>query len=120
MIYILRAQNNKTRFFYVLYSDKTWVFNQSERAQGSIYVVIEDILVMQLSRVVFHGISQLSLVFCWYTCMQYFDEPVGRVKSQTTRKKICVGNIIFASKILFVANKVLIENDVFLVIRKFV
>ena len=61
---------------------------------------------MQLSRVVFHGISQLSLVFCWYTSMQYFDEPVGRVKSQTTRKKICVGNRIFASKILFVANRV--------------
>ena len=33
MILILRAQNNKTRFFYVLYSDKTWVFDQSERAQ---------------------------------------------------------------------------------------
>ena len=26
-IYILHAQNNKTRFFYVLYSDKTWVFD---------------------------------------------------------------------------------------------
>ena len=23
-----------TRFFYVLYSNKTWVFEQSERAQG--------------------------------------------------------------------------------------
>ena len=30
MIYILHAQNNKTRFFYVLYSDKTLVFDQSE------------------------------------------------------------------------------------------
>ena len=42
MIEILRAQNNKTRFFYVLYSDKTWVFDQSdqsERAQGPIYVI---------------------------------------------------------------------------------
>ena len=39
MIQILRAQNNKTRFFYVLYSDKTWVFDQSERAQGPIYDV---------------------------------------------------------------------------------
>ena len=26
------AKNNKTRFFYVLYSDKTRVFDQSERA----------------------------------------------------------------------------------------
>ena len=32
-------QNNKTRFFYVLYSDKTWVFDQSERAQGPIYII---------------------------------------------------------------------------------
>ena len=29
----------KTRFFYVLYSDKTWVFDQSERAQGAIYIL---------------------------------------------------------------------------------
>ena len=38
-IEILRAQNNKTRFFYVLYSDKTRVFDQSERAQGPIYIL---------------------------------------------------------------------------------
>ena len=30
----------KTRFFPVLYSDKTWVFDQSERVQGPIYVII--------------------------------------------------------------------------------
>ena len=42
MIQIVRAQNNKTRFFYVLYSDKTWVFDQSERAQGPIYVIKAD------------------------------------------------------------------------------
>ena len=35
----LHAQNNKTRFFYVLYSDKTWVFDQSEHVQGPIYVI---------------------------------------------------------------------------------
>jgi len=32
------AKNSKTRFFYVLYADKTWVFDQSERAQGPIYI----------------------------------------------------------------------------------
>ena len=32
-------QNNKTRFLYVLYSDKTWVFDQSERMQGPIYIL---------------------------------------------------------------------------------
>ena len=39
-ILIIRAQNNKTRFFYVLNSDKTWVFDQSERAQGPIYILM--------------------------------------------------------------------------------
>ena len=32
-IWILQARNNKTRFFHVLYSDETWVFDQSERVQ---------------------------------------------------------------------------------------
>ena len=32
-------QNNKTCFFYVLYSDKTLVSDQSERAQGPIYIL---------------------------------------------------------------------------------
>ena len=31
--------NNKTRFFNVLYSDKTWIFVQSEGAQGPIYII---------------------------------------------------------------------------------
>ena len=39
MIQILHAQNNKTRFFYVLCRDKTWVFDQTERAQGPIYII---------------------------------------------------------------------------------
>ena len=33
------AKNNKTRFFYVLYSDKTRVFDQSERAYYSVYII---------------------------------------------------------------------------------
>ena len=33
------AKNNKTRFFIVLYVDKTWVFDQSERAQGPFYII---------------------------------------------------------------------------------
>ena len=32
-------KNNKTRFFFVLYSDKTWVSDQSERTLGPIYVI---------------------------------------------------------------------------------
>ena len=31
------AKNNKTRFFHVLYSNKTWAFDQLERTQGHIY-----------------------------------------------------------------------------------
>jgi len=30
----------KLHFFYVLYSDKTWIFDQSERAQGPSYILI--------------------------------------------------------------------------------
>ena len=33
-IEILHAQSNKTRFLYVLYCDKTSIFDQSERVQG--------------------------------------------------------------------------------------
>ena len=36
------AKNNKTRFFYVLYSDKTRVFDQSERAYYPVYITIKD------------------------------------------------------------------------------
>ena len=40
------AKNNKTRFFCVLYSDKTWVFDQSERAQGPIYIIKGAIIIL--------------------------------------------------------------------------
>ena len=33
------AKNDKTHFFYVLYSDKTRVFDQSERAYYPIYII---------------------------------------------------------------------------------
>ena len=34
------VKNYETRFFYVLLSDKTWVFDhQSERAKGLIYII---------------------------------------------------------------------------------
>ena len=39
------AKNNKTRFFYVLYSDKTRAFDQSKRAYYPIYVIISFIAV---------------------------------------------------------------------------
>ena len=37
------VEKNKTRFFYVLYSDEiSPVYDQSERAQGLIYIIISD------------------------------------------------------------------------------
>lgn len=36
----LRMKNNKTRFFHVLCSEKTWIFDQSERTLGPIYILI--------------------------------------------------------------------------------
>ena len=33
------AKHNKTRFFSVLYSNKTWVFDQSEGAKGPTYII---------------------------------------------------------------------------------
>ena len=33
------AKNNKTCFFYVLNSDKTWLFDKSEHVQGPIYII---------------------------------------------------------------------------------
>ena len=37
------AKNNKPGFFYGLYSDKPWVFDQSEGAQGPLYITIKTI-----------------------------------------------------------------------------
>ena len=34
------VKNNKTRFFYVLHFDKTWVLDHSEHAQGPSYLTI--------------------------------------------------------------------------------
>ena len=44
------VKHNKTRFLCVLYSNKTWVFDQSERAQGPIYIITDDNVVIQISR----------------------------------------------------------------------
>ena len=54
-------QNNKTCFFYVLYSDKTWVFDQSERTQGPIYILTWNI--------------------SFYT-RQYFYQPNSKIHSE--------------------------------------
>ena len=35
-------KNNKTRFFYVLHFDNTWVFDQPELVQDPIYIIIDN------------------------------------------------------------------------------
>ena len=56
-IYILRAKSNRTRFFNVLYSDKTWIFDQSERALSPIYILILDNYIIAT-----HVISTVTLI----------------------------------------------------------
>lgn len=41
------VKNNKVHFFYVLYADKTWVFDQSEFVTGPIYIVIIMIIIIR-------------------------------------------------------------------------
>ena len=60
------AKNNKTRHFYVLYSDKTWVFDQSERVPGPIIIIIIIHQIFSLARdwskrVTWANIPQLKL-----------------------------------------------------------
>ena len=33
------AKNNETRFFYILYSDKTYIFDQEKCVQATTYVI---------------------------------------------------------------------------------
>ena len=56
--FIMNEKKNKKRFFYVLYSDKTWVFDQSERAQGAIYIINWDTVKTHLYKAVFTWMSQ--------------------------------------------------------------
>ena len=38
------AKNNKKHFFFVLYSDKTWLFDQSENVQGPIDILKRELI----------------------------------------------------------------------------
>ena len=79
------AKNNKTRFFYVLYSDKTWVFDQLERAYYPIYIIninkpwLDSILVVECSM---HSQSLLYLK----------NEVINKTTFSVTqsRRKSCV------------------------------
>ena len=56
-----RKKNNKKRFFYVSYPDKTWVFLQSERAQGNIYLSIRQLFIL----------SCFECFFILFCCSRY-------------------------------------------------
>ena len=57
------AKSNKTRFFYVLYSDKTWVFDQIERAQGPIYIMKLDISTLSMNQVFNSWLARDVIIF---------------------------------------------------------
>ena len=42
------AKTIKHIFFYVLYSDKTWFFDQSDRTYGRIYITTKNINAFEL------------------------------------------------------------------------
>ena len=54
------AKNNKTRFFYVLYSDKTRVFDQSERAYYPIYIINKRVDICRTAHSVLNSRLELS------------------------------------------------------------
>ena len=56
------AKNNKTRFFYVLYSDKTRVFDQSECAYYPIYIIMLNIIISNFSITIKVGSIHLFLM----------------------------------------------------------
>ena len=63
------AENNKTRFFYVLYSDKTRVFDQSQRAYYPIYVINDNI--EQFRTIYFSAFRFNFLLFGCYSEYMY-------------------------------------------------
>ena len=63
-------------FFYVLYSDETWVFDQSEGTQGPIYIIIKN------------NSTNFGQVVCYFQSFQMFtkrqnDDKLWRTCDQT-------------------------------------
>ena len=54
------VKSNRTCFCYVLYSDKTQVFDQSEHTQGPIYITTIDTAVNTLSLNFSHGVIGMA------------------------------------------------------------
>ena len=51
-------KNNKTRFFFVLYFDKTWVFDQSERAPGPSIIILNNGFIWSFTGVICRDFHQ--------------------------------------------------------------
>ena len=71
LLYRGNVKNNKTRLFYVLNSDKTWVFDQLEREPGRIYILsisITDLCVRLLW-------ANLCWRHCLHFCSLAYDLP---------------------------------------------
>ena len=65
------AKNNNTRFIHVLYPDKTWDFDQSERLQGPIYIIKCNDKHCIVSR---HWTLQCLLWYYWWNSAR---DPMG-------------------------------------------
>ena len=68
-------KNSKTRFFYVLYSDKTWVFDHSQRAQSPIYIMMKGVSAVAVTltslRVTPKDGKKVSFSYVYYKLFPY-------------------------------------------------
>ena len=79
------AKNNKTRFFYVLYSDKTRVFDQSELAYYSIYII--NIYIISNESAIMQSVGYLSCDPHGRTDLQHDDEEAKLLRGSSHNKK---------------------------------
>ena len=91
------AKNNKTRFFHVLYFDRTRVFDQSERAYYPIYIINKYIYIYYMA----NPVLGKSLCSDWFFLGQ--DFAVRTVSTETVQPVyFCFGakpaNSKFATK----------------------
>ena len=76
------AKNNKTRFFYVLYSDKTWGFDQSERAYYPICII-------NIYIYIFFPVLFCFVLFCFFFFLKtLYSHPATTYVLQSSCPKI--------------------------------
>ena len=68
--------------FYVLYSDKTWVFDQSERTYGRIYILQQKICIVYGIESAAYGVIRTSCL-----CQKYERARYERVRAFDTNNE---------------------------------